>query len=480
MKHPSVSIVLIVHNTAPWLNACLKSIAAQSFTDFDVVIVDVASNFETKRTLWRNVRQLRRFRLITKLRNVGGAAAGNIGIREATGDYVFLMDSDDRLPPHAIGALHEAASRHSNDVTIGRSLSIVDGGVKTMRYRADLITWAKPLATTDLASHPELTMAPYYWGRLYRREMLLEQDVFMHPGRIFADRYFTCKALKASRRTEVISADCYYWRRDRGQDAESESITQRADSLLLMRDRVVGFAEVEALFHDPADAGILRYVRLSNLMRLFIHTRHLVDNEPTRRGLAEFVLPYARAFSLEEVASCDFLLARHKVQWYLIVNERWDDLLAFQQLAEPTPTEHAGRLHYGYHADIPGLPDELCTQYRYKIDPAEASYRPSTTPDGRGTVEVSARIPDGMAIEPLELLFKGSRPDRDLRAPLLDSRLERQSLSFSVGLPEGITPQAIPRLALAYICRGRYSTSPVVLSSPESAAATPADPHIAP
>ncbi|MEA5053877.1 MAG: glycosyltransferase family 2 protein, partial [Propionicimonas sp.] len=227
MSRPAVSIVLIVHNTAPWLDACFDSIAAQSFDDYELVVVDVASRLATKRVLARRWHSLQRARLIPFPRNVGGAVAGNTGIRRARGRYVFLMDSDDLLPPDALRVLHQAAERDQLDVAIGRGLSYIGKKPRALRYSADRVTWARPLVTDSLNEHPELTMAPYYWGRLYRAELLRRHRIEMRPGRIFADRYFTCGALKASRRTGVVDANTYYWRRDRATSTKSASITQQ-------------------------------------------------------------------------------------------------------------------------------------------------------------------------------------------------------------------------------------------------------------
>lgn len=451
--------MLIVHNTAPWLRTCFDSIASQTFQDFEIVVVDVASGPRTKLALRRQLRRFGKVTRIAETENIGGAAAANAGILRASGEFVFIMDSDDALPHRALEALHDAADRSSLDVTIGRALALVGQEVKTMRYQPDMITWAKALEVSDLRDRPQLTMAPYYWGRLYRREMLLENDVFMRPGRLFADRYFTCKALKVSRRTGVVLDDCYYWRRDRSKATRSRSITQRAADAEVLRARVDSFGDVESLFQSPDDADVLRYVRLTNLMRLFIHARHITHNRSMLAEMMTTALPYARSFDPQEVASCEFMLARHKVQWYLVVNERWEDLATLHSTPEPrsTPTVAGDQMEFDYDALAPGVPKDLCRQFRFDITGAVATVEPSRD------LVVRADVPAGMEIEPLHVVFEGRRPDGDVRVPITGVRSTDSGLALTVRIPPDVDGPSLQRLKLAFETRGRYSTQTITL-----------------
>lgn len=461
MRPSAISIVLIVHNTAPWLRACFDSIASQTFQDYEIVAIDVASGPRTKLALWRHLRRFARVTRIVEAQNIGGAAAANAGILASSGDYVFIMDSDDVLPRRALEALHTTAVRDSLDVTIGRPLALVGQEIQAMRYDADMITWAKTIEVSDLRDRPELTIAPYYWGRLYRREMLLEHDVFMRPGRLFADRYFTCKALKVSSRTGVILDDCYHWRRDRSNAAGPRSITQRSAEAEVLRDRVESFGDVESLFQEQADANLLRFVRLTNLMRLFIHTRRLVGNDSLLAEMARTVLPYARSFDIEDVASCEFMLAQHKVQWYLIVRERWDELVGLQRMPEPmsTPTAIGDQLYFDYASLVPGLPENLCRQYRFEIAGATAARESSRD------LVVHAEVPAGMEIEPLHIVFEGPQPDKDVHVPPTDVRRTDAGLIFTVCTPPEVDVHSMPPLKLAFETHSRYSTQQIRLTS---------------
>ena len=458
---PAVSVVLIVHNTAPWLAECIRSIAAQSFGDFEVVVVDVASDLATKGVLLRNWRLLPRARLIVKARNIGGAEAGNTGIREARGRYVFLMDSDDALPPDALSSLYVAAEQDDLDVTIGRAMSVVDGKTTRLRYSADVITWSRPLVTDDLRAHPELTMAPYYWGRLYRRSFLLREDVFMRPGQLYADRYFTCLALKRSRRTGVVPELAYLWRRDRGGDQHGLSITQRTRSLEVLRDRLDGFRNVEALFGTESDRSLLLYVRRANLMRLFIHAKHVADDPAFRAGFLKMAGPYAAAFTLQEVASAPVLLARHKVQWFLTANGRAGDLARFlMKLGDfPEPVTIGAQVVHEYRQLIPDLPAEVCAEPLRRL--GELTARVTTTADRPSWVIDLSGAPHELAYEPINVTVRSRGLTDERRIPA--SAFVRSPGTLTVAIPDGRADSS-PKLTLEYIAAGRVGRAPITVA----------------
>lgn len=445
MQAPAISVVVIVHNSAPWLKACLDSLRGQSFQQFEVIAVDVASDLATKRVLWRNLRSIGRSRLLTAVRNVGGARAGNWGLRRARGKYVFLMDSDDIVPPHALRHLFDAAERNGHDVTIGRALSIEGEQLCPIRYTPDTLTWARPVTVTSLRERPELTVAPYYWGRLYRRDLLEDHAIRMKPGRLFADRYFTCKALLSSVSIGVIPELSYIWRRDHKTARGQTSITQRSGQMSSVVDRIASFAEVESLFSDPADAQVARYVRLTNLMRLLIHAKRAGGDATAMKQFVAVCAEYARSFTEEEVANCDFLLRRHKVQWYLLGQGRSEDLAQYVDEASTEDPDDLERVP----KDVPA---SLRVEAAHDVGPGLVRI---SRRDGVQIAEVTIVVPGGGAIEPLALVRRRSRLDREDRVFVESATLCEDRLTFEVPVPDGFVS---PRLKLSFECvrNGRF------------------------
>jgi glycosyltransferase involved in cell wall biosynthesis len=97
---PAVSIVIPVYDGAATIGRALDSVLAQSFTDFEVVVVDDASRDDLAGALARF--RDRRVRVLRHERNRGAAAARNTGIAEAQGELIAFLDADDEWLPEKL------------------------------------------------------------------------------------------------------------------------------------------------------------------------------------------------------------------------------------------------------------------------------------------------------------------------------------------------------------------------------------------
>lgn len=97
---PEVSVVIPVHNRESSIEASIMSVLRQTFSDFELLVVDDASEDGTLDVLSR-IRD-ERIRIVRRDHNGGASAARNSGIREATGHYVAFQDSDDEWLPRKL------------------------------------------------------------------------------------------------------------------------------------------------------------------------------------------------------------------------------------------------------------------------------------------------------------------------------------------------------------------------------------------
>lgn len=98
---PSVTVIIPCHNLGAYLDEAVDSVFAQTFQDFDVIIVDDGSTDEaTRRLLTEYCRP--RTRVVRSEENRGLPAARNLAIRETQAPYICALDADDRLAPSCL------------------------------------------------------------------------------------------------------------------------------------------------------------------------------------------------------------------------------------------------------------------------------------------------------------------------------------------------------------------------------------------
>lgn len=118
---PQISILVAVYNTAPYLPQCLDSLCGQTLRDIQIICIDDCSTDQSPQILADYAQRDARITLLRTPHNSGQAAARNLGLQIATGEFTTFVDSDDWLAPDALEqALEALAQNPANDCAVMR------------------------------------------------------------------------------------------------------------------------------------------------------------------------------------------------------------------------------------------------------------------------------------------------------------------------------------------------------------------------
>lgn len=112
---PRISVVIPAYRVAPYIEQCVRSVLAQTYPDFECIVVDDGSPDETGAIV--SAIQDPRLRLIRQ-ENGGVASARNTGWRNASGEAVMILDGDDFLTPSALARLIVSLDAHPEAVLV--------------------------------------------------------------------------------------------------------------------------------------------------------------------------------------------------------------------------------------------------------------------------------------------------------------------------------------------------------------------------
>ncbi|MDE7247357.1 MAG: glycosyltransferase, partial [Lachnospiraceae bacterium] len=115
MSTPFLSIIVPVYNVEPYLACCLDSILAQTFADFEVLLIDDGSTDASGSICDDYAKKDSRIRCLHQ-ENGGHMSARQAGFRQASGEYVTFVDSDDWIDPSMYQAMCAAANKYDADV----------------------------------------------------------------------------------------------------------------------------------------------------------------------------------------------------------------------------------------------------------------------------------------------------------------------------------------------------------------------------
>ena len=119
MEIPAISVIIPIYNAKDYIGKCLDSLLAQTFQNFEVIVVDDKSTDGSLKIVGSYEKKFKkRFKSVVMEKNSRGKGyvPRNVGILLATGEYVLFLDADDFLAENALETLYTAAKENEADV----------------------------------------------------------------------------------------------------------------------------------------------------------------------------------------------------------------------------------------------------------------------------------------------------------------------------------------------------------------------------
>lgn len=223
-----ISIIIPIYNVEDFLEKCLLSIQKQTFTDYEVIMIDDGSKDGSGLICDRFAEADPRFRVIHK-KNEGVSIARNTAIVQAKGEYIAFFDGDDYVKPECLQEVYDTAKANDADSVIFGYYLVEDGKIiethlpsfeKEIYSGEELIEKVVPkfvgVSYEDMnrwcqgkkgALKKENTAL---WHQLVKTSVLMENEIrFDKNLKVGEDTCFTTEYLSASRKCCIINK-CYY------------------------------------------------------------------------------------------------------------------------------------------------------------------------------------------------------------------------------------------------------------------------------
>ena len=132
MNNELISIIIPVYSAEKYLRQCLDSIINQTYTNFEVLLVNDGSTDSSGMICQEYVENDSRFRYFEK-ENGGASSARNLGLERSGGAYITFIDSDDWVEPNYLDVLYTALKENDTDVAISTYKRFAQDGVFYLR-----------------------------------------------------------------------------------------------------------------------------------------------------------------------------------------------------------------------------------------------------------------------------------------------------------------------------------------------------------
>lgn len=203
---PRISIIVAAYNAADLIGRCIDSCLAQTYPDFELIIIDDGSTDATIDIVQTYQQQEPRLRCY-RVENGGQGKARNIALGQATGDYVTILDADDALHTTALARLVQVADTTGADLIAGE-WETRDIGTGARKY-TPLFAGLGPDATPDAIKTRLIRNTYYSVAKLYRRSLLDTHQIRYGEGYIYEDMEFLVGAVLQAETLQTLSGPLY-------------------------------------------------------------------------------------------------------------------------------------------------------------------------------------------------------------------------------------------------------------------------------
>lgn len=195
-----VSVVIPVYNVEKYLEDCLDSIVNQTLKDIEIICINDGSTDDSLAILNRYAENDNRMIVISQ-ENGGHAVATNKGMSMATGEYLYLMDSDDIVKLNALEDTYNIAKEKNLDFVIFKAINYNDPEKRF--YETEVYSMSNLLKAVgtnvfnykDIPQDVMFNMSVTPWSKLYNREFIERIDAKFPVGLVFEDNVFFWRVL---------------------------------------------------------------------------------------------------------------------------------------------------------------------------------------------------------------------------------------------------------------------------------------------
>lgn len=221
------SIIVPVYNSQKYLKKCLDSVVKQSFRDYEIIIIDDGSTDRSGVICDLFAEKHQNIKVVHK-KNQGQIAARTDGVKEAIGEYIVFVDSDDTIEPNALAVLNNKIEQYHPDGVIYESSRMTAHGLIKIHSGADFKEY---MLTDKAALYREILSTSSHcavWKKAFKRSLFTTSGLeHLYNVRIGEDFYQTMDLIANASSVLFIPDDLYNYRNNPSSVLHREQVASK-------------------------------------------------------------------------------------------------------------------------------------------------------------------------------------------------------------------------------------------------------------
>ena len=231
-----VSIIVPVYQVENYIRQCIDSILVQTFTDFELILVDDGSKDKSGQICDEYAVLDQRVKVIHK-ENGGLSDARNCGMDQAVGNYFMFVDSDDYIAPTMLEYLYKALMNKEADIAVCNFLHFFEEDRKrdfSTNIQSEVLSGAEIFySRKNERVYGIWTVA---WNKLYKRETL--GNVRFRFGKYHEDEFWANDIYQLDIKIVTIPECLYYYRQRDNSIMGKKSAARNLDIIEALQERI--------------------------------------------------------------------------------------------------------------------------------------------------------------------------------------------------------------------------------------------------
>ena len=230
-----ISIIITIYNVEKYLPTCIESIMYQTYKNLEMILVNDGSTDSCSQICNAYAEKDNRIKVIHK-KNGGLSDARNVGLKQATGDLVSFVDSDDFVSPYFYQKLLNALIENNADIAECGFLKF-EKDSKLNEAKIDSYLNAEIYETEKALD--KLLIGPLsivVWNKIYNKELL--EGIEFPVNKINEDEYWTYKVVAKAKKIVKIQDELYFYRQQATSIMGSGYSLKRLDGLHAHEERL--------------------------------------------------------------------------------------------------------------------------------------------------------------------------------------------------------------------------------------------------
>ena len=276
---PKISVIVPIYKVEKFLKRCLRSIQEQTFTDFEVLIINDGSPDRSPEIAEEFCKTDDRFAVFHK-ENGGLSDARNYGIERERGESLSFIDSDDHVHKDFLKEMYEACIKQGADMSYCKYMySYLNTVIKLPRpSKAKTGVMDRDDALNNLIR--DTMFQSYAWNKLYRTSLFMDNNI-RYPYMYFEDIATTARLLYRSNKLAITSKHLYFYEKRFGSivgTMNAEKISDYWRSILSERNFFQNIGE-----YDRYKLSILKMAKRAHAINIYSIIRQHVLNFDFRK-----------------------------------------------------------------------------------------------------------------------------------------------------------------------------------------------------